>query len=259
MKKEAEKFKDSTLLEGALSISAVWEAQKKGHNDRRIETVLVDRKTAEKKGRSYLRLQSAAKSAGTRIEIVSSEIVDELAIGHTHGGILAICTPRTMPALCPSHIRPSGFYIMLEGIEDPYNFGYALRSVYAAGADGIILSPRNWMSAVGVVCRASAGASELIEAYVSESEQAAEIFSSKKYRIICADKHGSAPVYDADLHRPLLLIVGGEKRGISKGLLQSCDQCVRLEYGRNFPAALSTASAASVLAFEVLRQNRISG
>ncbi len=32
---------------------------------------------------------------------------------------------------------------MLEGIEDPYNFGYAVRSLYAAGADAIVLSPQS--------------------------------------------------------------------------------------------------------------------
>jgi len=52
------------------------------------------------------------------------------------------------------------------------------------------------------------------------------------------------------------LIVGGEKRGISHALLDKCDGRVCLDYGRDFPEALSAASAASILAFEVFRQNR---
>ena len=39
-------------------------------------------------------------------------------------------------------------------------------------------------------------------------------------------------------------------------LLDSADAIVRLDYGREFPAALSTASASTILAFEVFRQNR---
>ena len=66
----------------------------------------------------------------------------------------------------------------------------------------------------------------------------------------------SVSVYESDLKKPLLLIVGGEKRGITRELLDRCDQIVRLDYGRDFDAALSAASAATVLAFEVLRQNR---
>ena len=66
----------------------------------------------------------------------------------------------------------------------------------------------------------------------------------------------SVSMYDADLCRPLLLIVGGEKRGISRAVLDLADTVVRLDYGRPFEGALSAASAASILAFEVYRQNR---
>ena len=62
---------------------------------------------------------------------------------------------------------------------------------------------------------------------------------------------------DADLGRPLLMIVGGEKRGIRKSLYPLIDLVVRLDYGRDFDMALSAASAASILAFEVLRQNTV--
>jgi len=56
--------------------------------------------------------------------------------------------------------------------------------------------------------------------------------------------------------RPLFLIVGGEKRGISRKLLDMADTIVRIDYGRDFAGSLSAASAASMLAYEVLRQNR---
>jgi len=144
---------------------------------------------------------------------------------------------------------------MIEGIEDPYNFGYALRSLYAAGADGVILGKRNWMSASGVVCRASAGASELIDVYSDETfESAVDVFKNKGYKVVCADIEDSVPIYEADLTRPILLVIGGEKRGISRSILGKADSIVRIEYGRDFDASLSAASAATVIGFEVLRQ-----
>jgi 23S rRNA (guanosine2251-2'-O)-methyltransferase len=60
---------------------------------------------------------------------------------------------------------------------------------------------------------------------------------------------------DANLQFPVLLVIGGEKRGISAALLAQSDCTVRIDYGRNFRGSLSAASAATVLAFEVLRQN----
>ena len=147
---------------------------------------------------------------------------------------------------------------MIDGIEDPYNYGYALRSLWAAGADGVILSPRSWMSAAGAVCRASAGASELMPMYEcpdGDEVSALKVCRQAGYRIVGADIANSVSVYDADLSRPLLMIVGGEKRGIRKSLYPLIDQIVRLDYGRDFDMSLSAASAASILAFEVLRQN----
>ena len=144
---------------------------------------------------------------------------------------------------------------MIEGIEDPYNFGYALRSIYAAGADGVILTMRNWMSAAGVVCRSSAGASEMLDIYCEEGTTAADIFKDKGYKIACAGIRDSVSAFDADLKKPVFLIVGGEKRGISASLLAKADTVVRLDYGREFNGSLSAASAASILAYEVLRQN----
>ena len=60
----------------------------------------------------------------------------------------------------------------------------------------------------------------------------------------------------ADVKTPVLLVVGGEKRGITRAVLSECDGVVCLDYGRRFGAALSAASAASILAFEIFRQNR---
>jgi 23S rRNA (guanosine2251-2'-O)-methyltransferase len=144
---------------------------------------------------------------------------------------------------------------MLEGIEDPYNFGYSLRSLYAAGVDGVILTPRNWMGAAGVVARASAGASERLPMAIGDAEHAARSMHEREYRVVCAGIRDSVSLYDSDMKRPLLLVIGGEKRGISRAVLDVADQVVRIDYGRDFRGSLSAASAATVLGFEVLRQN----
>ena len=59
------------------------------------------------------------------IEEVSKEDIDSLAIGSSHGGILTFTSERTLPALTDIPTT-DGFYVLLNGIEDPYNFGYAL-------------------------------------------------------------------------------------------------------------------------------------
>ena len=257
MQKEAEKFVDSSLMEGMFSIRAILRANEDGMNDRKIEKVLFDREKAKSKARELSFLRAKAKEHGFAVEFVPGAKIDEMTIGNSHGGIVAICTERTIPSVHDMRVKENGFYVMLEGIEDPYNFGYCLRSLYAAGVDGILVGPRNWFSAAGVVCRASAGASELFEIAEGDTVEIVRIFKEKGYTVLAADKTDDAvSIYDKEVKTPVLLVVGGEKRGITRAVLAECDGVVCLDYGRRFGAALSAASAASILAFEIFRQNR---
>lgn len=255
--KEAEKFVDSSIMEGMFSIRAILRAAEDGINDRKIEKVLFDRDKTRTKFREYGFLKAKSAEHGFAIELVDGKIIDEMTIGTSHGGAVAICTERTVKAAREMDIRENGFYVMLEGIEDPYNFGYCLRSLYAAGVDGILVGPRNWLGAAGVVCRASAGASELFEIGIGDTEDIVDLFHEKGYTIYAADKtEDAASVYDTEVRFPVLLVVGGEKRGITRAVLEKCDKVISLDYGRRFGAALSAASASSILAFEIYRQNR---
>ncbi len=251
---EQEKCAPSDILEGMTSLSALLGADE--HNDRRILRVWIDRSKRKSKTREIGFLTAKSHEQGFPVEFVEPEDIDRVTIGSTHGGIIAFCTPRTLPMLTPESIRPNGFYVFLEGIEDPFNFGYALRSLYAAGVDGVVLGERNWMSSAGVVARASAGASELLPMFISETEQVIPTFRSIGYTALCAGIRDSVSIYEKTFSYPLLLVVGGEKRGISRTILDQADQIVRIDYGRAFRGSLSAASAATVLAFELFRQNK---
>lgn len=256
MKKEGEKQKASVLFEGMSSFRALLYAMENGVSDRRITRLLLDAGKAEKKSAEHAFIRKMSEKHGFEVSPSSADEINSIALGTSHGGVVFFCTERTIPHLSADAIAEGGFYVMLEGIEDPYNFGYAIRSVYAAGADGIILTPRSWMSAAGVVCRSSAGASERLPAFAEDGVSAVRLFHDAGYRCVAAGIRDSVSSFDADLKKPIFLVVGGERRGISKAVLSECDSIVRLDYGREFPGSLSTASAASILAYEVLRQNR---
>lgn len=254
MQKEEQRFADSDILEGMTSISALLSATQA--NDRKIKKIWIDRAKRRSKAAEIGFLTAKSHERGFVIEFTSAEEIEKYAIGNTHGGILAFCTPRTIPPLQAADILPKRFYVYLEGIEDPYNFGYALRSLYAAGVSGVVLPPRNWMSASGVVARASAGASEQMPLFQAEGEDAVALFRKAGYSILCAGIRDSVSVFEEEFPYPVLLVVGGEKRGISRSLLEKADHIVRIDYGREFRGSLSAASAATVLAFEIFRQNK---
>ena len=243
------------MFEGMTSIRAAIDAAKRG--DRSIIRVLYDEKRKKARDRELSFLFAAGSELGFDVVPATKEEIDGMTLGSSHGGVVALCSGRTIPPLDTSFIRENGFYVLIEGIEDPYNFGYAVRSIWASGADGIVLPGRNWMSAAGVVCRSSAGASERIPmAEAKDAFSACSLFKERGYRIVSAGIRDSVSACDADLSLPILLVIGGEKRGISRATLDISDLVVRIDYGREFRGSLSTASAATVLAFEVLRQNK---
>jgi len=189
--------------------------------------------------------------------VVERERIDELATGRTHGGVVALVGERRFLALDEmlTRVGPTPFLVMIDGVEDPYNFGSALRSVYAAGAGGLLLRPRNWLSATAVVARASAGASEMLPAAIADDlESAANVCRGAGLTVVVADEEAEMSLYDADLTGPLLLIVGGEHRGVTRSFRAEDMSRVRVPYARGDARSLGTAATAAVLAFEILRQ-----
>ena len=256
MQKETEKFNTSDIMEGMSSISAVISAIKANTTDRRIISIYIDKSKKESKKKEIAFLNYKAAELNFNIEYVTEDVISEVTTGTSHGGIIALCTPKTIPELNKANIIPNGVYFMLDGVEDPYNFGYSVRSIYASGADGIIVPQRNWMGVSGVVARSSAGTSELIDMRVSDASSAIDTFKSLGYTVVGAGIRDSESIFDAELKKPLLIILGGEKRGISREILNKADKIVRIDYGRSFNGSLSTAASVAVFAFEISRVNR---
>lgn len=255
MIKENIKFETSNIFEGMPSISAVLRSIENGKSDREILRIIIDESKRKSKAKEISFLLAKSHQMGFSVEFADPTVIESMVVGNTHGGIIAECSHRNIQKLLPQHIKSNGVYYLLEGIEDPYNFGNALRSLYAAGADGLIVGERNWLGVAGTVARASAGASELLDCYISDTAEAVKLFKEAGYKIICAGIRDSVSLFEADLSKPLLVILGGEKRGISRTILDMADEIVRIEYGTDFRGSLSASASASVFGFEILRYN----
>ena len=256
MIKEDIKFQNSCIFEGMTSIRAIISSIDNNISNRRINKILYDKNKMTKIAKNVSYLKAVSDKYGFEVLESRSEEIEKYTLGNTHGGIIAFTGERIIPPLSEnSEIKPNGFYCMIEGIEDPYNFGYSLRSLYATGCDGIILPERNWMTAAGVVARSSAGASELFPIFTADAIDSAVFFKKLGYTLVCADENTDNILGKCELKLPILLIVGGEKRGISSALMKHADIKVKNDYRRNFRASLSAASATTMFAYEIMRQN----
>ena len=175
------------ILEGYLSIQAALEA---GFRD--VHQILIDE--SRRRDRRLRGLRRQAQAAGVPVVFASRAVIEKSASGGTHGGLIARASERRFCQL--DELLPqdgAAFIVMLDGIEDPYNFAGAIRALYAAGVDGAVLRPRNWSSASALVGRASAGAIERLPLAIAESAaEAAEFYRGRGLAIACAAKTESS-------------------------------------------------------------------
>lgn len=237
-------------IEGIVAVEAVLLA-----DSRAVQAIYVRQDRFD--GR-VARLQQLAQKMGVACSRVPAAIIAEAVPGSAHGGVVAHVGTRRMAGLNDLLNLPRPVIFMLDGVEDPYNFGQAVRSLYAAGIDGLIVPPRNWLSAATVI-RASAGASEFMPSAVAEADEAIAAARAAGFSIAVATAEDSRPMTELDLSGPLLLFVGGEKRGLGRAVEAAADWRVGILYGREVGYSLGTAAAAAVLAFEILRQRRAGG
>jgi 23S rRNA (guanosine2251-2'-O)-methyltransferase len=233
-------------IEGAIAVESVLRA---GSREVTVVYVRSDRYDSQ-----VARLQGLARDMGVVVERIPAEAIAGHAPGAERSGIVARAGPRRMLPLGDLFAVAEPVIVLLDGVEDPYNFGQSVRSLYAAGIDGLVLRARNWLSAAATVIRASAGATEFMATAAAEPVEALAAARSRGIPVAIAAAHNARPMHEVDLAGPLLLIIGGEKRGVGRSLEDEADLRVRIPYGRDFEHDLGTAGATTALAFEVLRQ-----
>lgn len=234
------------IFEGALSVKAVINGGK-----RKVSKVLIDK---EKKSRDVNYLKGLCQVKHIDLQFVDREIIDNLASGKTHGGIICEAFERKYQEL-DDLISDNSFIFLLEGIEDPFNLGYMLRSLYSAGASGVLLADRDWEKQAMTITKSSAGASEFINICKSNKLcDSLKYLKSKNIKLLAAYRKDAISYVDVDYTEPCLIAIGGEMRGLSKDVLKMMDDYIYIPYGNDFRNALNASSAVSVIAYEILRQ-----
>jgi 23S rRNA (guanosine2251-2'-O)-methyltransferase len=243
---------ETIWLEGSISVEAALLG-----DCREVTAVYVQKGNGRRWERRLASLRRLTSQADVPLQLVDESFIAERVTGQSHGGVVAAVGPRRfvpLESLPVGKERP--VVVMLDGIEDPFNFGQALRSLYAAGVDGVVVRPRNWFTAAGVVARASAGVSEQMPIAIAETaELAADTFRRLGLRIAATSNQNAVSLYDANLIEPLFLLLGGERRGVTRSFLAQADLVLQIPYRQpNFQQSLGVVASAAIVAFEVMRQ-----
>ena len=245
--KEEVFMKEQHILEGNISIKAALLS-----GNRKVHKIIVDKKKNDKDTNFILK---EAKKRNIEIIYKDRASIDALSSGKTHGGFIAYCGDRKFQTLEQLLCVKNCFLAFIEGIEDPFNFGYILRTLYAAGCTGVIIPPRNWTTAASVVAKASAGASEHIPMFIADDiSYVINELKQHEISLLCGHRENAIALYDFIFPNKFCIAIGGEMRGLSKQIMQQSDQNIFIPYNQEFRNALNAASATAVFAFEAARQ-----
>jgi len=196
---------------------------------------------------------------GVRVEHVPADVLDRLAPGARHQGVVAdIDGPREV-GLRDLAAGPAPLIVVLDGIEDPQNMGAILRTADAAGVNGVVVQTRRAAARGGAAAKASAGA--LSHVRIAEVVNVARAIEElKELGVWSVGLAGEAhQSYDqVDLTGPTALVMGAEGAGLRRLVRETCDFLVSIPM-RGHVGSLNVSVAAGVALFEAVRQRRTKG
>ena len=231
-------------------INAVTEALKAGR--------VISLRAGRRSDRRLQQLITLAEHSSVPVRRVSDEELDRESGGSSHQGVIADIAERQVFGLddliSEAKTRPPALVVVLDGVEDPQNFGAIVRSVDAAGAHGIVRQTRHSAPLGGATGKAAAGAL----AYVNIADVvnvARAVEQLKEAGIWTVGLAGDAPqTYDKmDLTLPTAIVLGAEGTGLRRLVRERCDFLAKIPM-KGHIGSLNVSVATGVVLFEALRQ-----
>jgi 23S rRNA (guanosine2251-2'-O)-methyltransferase len=203
------------------------------------------------KGQDIKELVESCKAAGVRFRFLPDEALDRSVPG-CRQGVAAFVAARafvTLEELLEGVRRaPLPVVLALDQVQDPGNVGSLARTVLALGGAGLIVPKHHGSRLGGAASKASAGALERLPVRLCvnlsrELEECAEAgFSVYKAE---AGPEGQ-DVFGAEFDFPLVLVLGGEDKGVRPGVAKRCDRSLFIPMPGGFES-LNVAQAGAVV------------
>lgn len=218
-----------------------------------VELECVATTAASRENAEIATLVSALATIGADMISVSEPVMAAISPVRTPTGIVAIghWTPATLQMALAS--QPA-LVVALVGVQDPGNVGAVIRAADAAGATGVVAtdgcaSPFGWKALRGAM-------GSTFRLPTCEGVHVADVLAEARgagLQRLAAVPSGGHNLFDCDLRRPSLLVMGGEGPGLDAATLAFADIAVCIPMATGIES-LNVAVAAGVLLFEARRQ-----
>ncbi len=146
--------------------------------------------------------------------------------------------------------------LALDGIVDPQNLGSLVRTALGMGFHGVVLPKVRVAPLSPAVSKASAGAMEhMLFARVSNLVGALQRFKKDGLWVVGAHGGSAQAVDQVDFNMGLVLVIGGEGKGIRPLVRKTCDYLVSVPQ-KNTVDSLNAAVAGAIVMYEIVRQRQ---
>jgi 23S rRNA (guanosine2251-2'-O)-methyltransferase len=145
--------------------------------------------------------------------------------------------------------------VIVDQIEDPHNLGAIIRVAEAAGAKAILLPERRSAGVTWAVAKSSAGASAVLPVVsIANVVRALEKLKQAGFWIAGLAHDAKQTYFEADLKRPLAVVIGNEGYGLTRLVAENCDLLLRIPMlGQT--ESLNASVAAGIVLYDFVRQN----
>lgn len=222
-----------------------------------IEKIILLKTVAEKP--DFRQIIKLARENKIPYSLVDKHALDRIAGNQAHQGMAAILASREYSDTAEILKRAQDhgenpFLVVLNEVQDPHNLGSIIRTAEAAGVHGIIIPKRRSAGLTSVVAKASAGAVEhLPVAKVNNIASFLDEIKKKNIWVVGADEDAKESYLDADLKGPIVLVMGGESKGLGTLVRDKCDFLVKIPI-KGKVSSLNVGVSAGILIYEVMRQ-----
>jgi len=209
--------------------------------------------------KQYTDVVHLARSRRIPIHVQPLASFDRLVPSGRHQGVVAFASAKayqTEDSILAGAARRHEplLLVILDGVEDPHNLGAVLRTAEGAGVHGVFIPERRAVGLTSAVAKASAGAIDHIPvARVTNMSRSIESLKAAGVWIYGVTPSARKVFTEIDLRGPVGLVLGGEGTGIRPGVLQHCDDCIRIPLSGRV-ASLNVSAAAAIVLFEAVRQ-----
>jgi len=237
-------------LEGRQSVLAALQVRQ-----RRFEVILLKSGAHEDRFDEVLAL---AESLAVPVRRVDARELDSLAHGSSHGGMIAIVSPKPRTSVTQlleilDRLSDAPLLLLLEGVDDARNLGFTLRSAEALGVHAVLVKKHLWDFDAIEVARPASGAYERIPLVQIDDTSILETLIARGFGLFGCVANAKRQMYDVDLREPTILAIGGEKRGLSGAVRSICTRLITIPTTGG-ASSLSLSHATAIVLAEAMRQ-----